>query len=51
MEMVVKLVLVDETTQTQADKKKRKEPKSEFRAIICEGRGSLKVQTNKPSDW
>jgi len=45
--MLVKLVLVDETTETQADKKKRMEPKSELHAIIYEGRGSLKVQTNR----
>lgn len=47
MEMVVKLMLVDETTETQADKKKRKDPKSGLQAIIYEGRGSLKVQTNR----
>lgn len=47
MEMVVKLVLVGETTETQADKKKRKESKSGLHAIICEGRISLEVHTSR----
>lgn len=45
VEMAV--VLVDETTETQADTKEGKEPKSELHTIMYEHRGSLKVQTNR----
>lgn len=45
LEMAV--VLVDEITETHADIKKGKEPKSEFHTVMCEHAWSLKVQTNR----
>lgn len=45
MEMAV--VLVDETTETQAGAKEGKETKSEFHTIMCEHTWFLKVQTNR----